>query len=279
MSTPLALISPAMAVPSRYYHRLVDAFAAVGWTAVILPRRGIDPDDTAPSRARDWSYADEADDLLAELARLRAADPHRPIVVVGHSLGAQLFVAAARRADADLPDGFVAIAASVPWFRHYAGVGVVEYAMAAAVPVVTGALGYWPRPGFGAPAARTLMREWARMVRRGHTPFPAGEPVRLPTLAVRLAGDRLVTTAAAEHFESCIDPESLTTWTYTTDRCPPDGSVDHVRWVRTPAPVVNRIVTWWAGQSDDGESRERARRNVSTSAATMPTAATPIIDA
>ena len=42
VQTPVVLISPAMAVPSRLYAPLVDAFAARGGDADALPRRGFE---------------------------------------------------------------------------------------------------------------------------------------------------------------------------------------------------------------------------------------------
>ncbi len=245
---PTVLISPAMAVPGRFYRPLVEAFELHGWTTTIAGRRGIETDTARPSRANDWSYDDEADDLADAIARVRDDDPTRPVVVVGHSLGAQLTAILARRPGGTRPDAIVTVAASVPWFRLYPHGGVVELCTASVVPIVTGVVGHWPTPGFGAPAPRTLMRQWARMVRTGRSPFDDGPPVDVPTLAARLADDRLVTGAAAERFERAIRPECLSTWTYTSEHCPPGGSTHHVGWVRTPGPVVERIVGWWTEQ-------------------------------
>ncbi|GAB08352.1 hypothetical protein GOARA_008_00520 [Gordonia araii NBRC 100433] len=243
-----------MGVPAKFYRPLVDAIAERGWPVSVVPRRGIEPGDEPPSRRNDWSYADEAGDLAAAVAAIRTSDPTRRIVVLGHSLGAQL--CAQISSDPDLahgrPDGFVTVAGSVPWFRCYP-LTDPAYLLAAAVPVVTTVEGRWPANLFGGPTPRTLMREWARMVRTGATPFPdpddgtggaSGSPI--PTLAVRLPDDRLVTTPAAEMLERHFAERVLTVWNYPRHLCPPDGSTDHVKWVRTPGPVVDRIVDWWA---------------------------------
>ncbi|RPA19761.1 alpha/beta hydrolase [Gordonia sp. OPL2] len=281
---PTVLISPAMAVPSRYYRPLAECLTEfAGWVETV-PRRGVGDGARRPSRGHDWSYADEADDLAAAVTRARAQRPGHPVLVLGHSLGAHLCAMIGRRTDGSAPDAVVTVAASVPWYRHYSRGGLIEHATGTAVPVVTAVAGYWPAPGFGAPAPRTLMREWARMVRTGVTPFDDGPPLRIPTLAVRLEGDRLVTPAAADHFERCVERDVLSTWTYTIEECPPGASTGHVQWVRSPAPVVERIVRWWAEAQDPvGPTREATRdpvrRNVSTTAYTTPSAASPIIDA
>jgi predicted alpha/beta hydrolase len=283
-TAPSVLISPAMAVPSRYYRPLVECLTDVAGCVDTVSRRGIGDGSRRASRGNDWSYADEADDLAAAVVRARTERPERPVLVLGHSLGAHLCAILGRRADGSSPDALVTVAASVPWFRHYPRGGLVEYATGIAVPVVTAAVGHWPTPGFGAPAPRTLMREWARMVRTGVTPFDDGPPIRIPTLAVRLDGDRLVTPAAADHFERCVDPDALSSWTYTLEQCPPGGSAGHVLWVRSPAVIVEHIMRWWAGdQVPAGPTREAAReparRNVSATAYTTPSTASPIIDA
>lgn len=244
---PHVLIAPAMGVPARYYRALEDAFAQHDWSATTVPRRGLDTDTRPPSRRHDWAYADESADLVAAVKRCRADDPTRPVIVLGHSLGAQLCAHIAVVADeASQPDGFVTVAGSLPWHRHYPRGGVAEYAVAAAVPIVTAIVGYWPTPGFGAPTPRTLMREWARMVRTGRLPFGArGKPGTVPTLAVRLDADVLVPPGAAAALEECFADDSRTVWTYTEKDCPPGGSRHHLRWVRTPDVVVDHICDWW----------------------------------
>ncbi|GAC70306.1 serine aminopeptidase domain-containing protein [Gordonia soli] len=270
---PTVLVSPAMAVPARVYRHLVAAFADVGWSAEVVARRGIDDGSDAPSRRNDWSYADESADLAAAVRRVRA-DRSGSVIVVGHSLGAQLAIHLAAT-NPQQPDGIVTVAGSIPHFRHYPWCGVRELAVAEAVVIRTATAGYWPTPGFGAPAPRTLMREWARMVLSGQAPFPVDGRVTTPTLSIRLAGDALVSAPAARHLESAIAAAARTVWTYGDADRPEGGSLDHIRWARTPQPVVARVRDWWVHR----ENTARARRNESPTAYTMPSTASPIIDA
>lgn len=250
---PHVLISPAMGVPAKFYRPLVAAFGEHGWASTVIARRGIEPGDLAPSRAHDWSYADEAGDLADAIRDLRREDPDRPVLVVGHSLGAQLcaLLDVLPGASDARPDGYATVAGSVPRYRYYPGERARMLLLASSVPVVTAARGHWPAGAFGGPTPRTLMRQWARMMRTGELPATDGlEQGRVggarPVLAVRLEGDALVTPAAAERLERCFPPGSLTGWTYRKSQCPPEGSTDHVRWARTPGPVVERIVEWWS---------------------------------
>lgn len=244
---PHVLVSPAMAVPSRFYRPLVAAFEDVGWSAQALGRRGFEPDGRTASRADDWSYADEIDDLADAVRAARRAEPARPVLVLGHSLGAQLAVGLQQRDDTTVhADGLVMVGASTPHHRFYPYGGLPMLAFASAIPLVTQGLGHLPKPAFGAPGARTLMREWARFVRTGGPPFEVREPVTTPALVVHLQGDAYAVSAANKRFvEQFLDPAAVTRWVYTRDAVPDGGSTDHVRWVKHPGVVVDRVVTWW----------------------------------
>ncbi|MEE4025683.1 alpha/beta fold hydrolase [Gordonia sp. PKS22-38] len=254
MESPSVIVSPAMAVPSRHYRRLVEEFARHGWRADVVPRRGMEPDVPPASRTLDWGYTEEAGDLAAAIVEVRRAEPTRPVLVVGHSLGAQLAAMLADGPAESRPDGVVSVAGSVPWFRLYSRDALPVLAVALLVGPVTAVVGHWPAAGFGGPGPRTLMREWARMVRRGRAPFATRPTADVPLLAVRLAGDRLVTAPAAELYESRFLPRRRTVWNYTADDVPEGGSLDHVRWVKTPGAVVDHVVQWWAGQYDGTDS-------------------------
>lgn len=254
---PKIIISPAMAVPARAYRRLLGALDEIGWSADVAPRRGIEEGDTAPSRAVDWSFNDEVDDLAAAVRTARNSQPDQPVLVLGHSFGAQLG-AALLTGETPIkccPDGLITVGASVPHFRHFPRLGLRELAVAEAVSVGTAIAGYWPKPGFGAPTPRTLMRQWARMVYAGKAPFPVDGRITIPTLAVRLDDDDLVPVRAAEHFERAVTPEHLETWTYGRADCPVGGSIGHIGWLRTPRPVVEKIQRWARFVASEGLTR------------------------
>lgn len=247
VSTPIVLVSPAMAVPSRFYRPLVSAFEDIGWSARALGRRGFEPDTPVASRAADWSYADEIADLAEAVAAARREDAGRPVLVLGHSLGAQLAIGLQRSVDpSGAADGLVLVGASVPHHRYYPYGGLPMLAFATAVPIATRFLGHLPKPAFGAPGAATLMSEWARFVRTGEPPFDASAPVTTPTFVVHLQGDAYAVSAANKRFiAQFLEPTSVTRWVYTQDATPQGGTTDHVQWVRHPSVVVDRVARWW----------------------------------
>lgn len=253
MTAPIVLVGPAMAVPSRYYRPLVEEIESRGWSARALARRGFEPDEPVASRRDDWSYADEIADLAAAVDAARAEDPDRPVIVLGHSLGGHIAIAHALHHSP--PDGIVTVGASVPHFRQYPLGGVPVLAAGLMVGPLTTAFGYLPKPAFGAPGARTLMREWGRWNLTGRVPFDVPRLVDVPSLVIRLQGDPYAVPRAIDAFaDRFLDPATTTRWTYRRSEVPEGGTTHHVRWVRSPGPVVDRIVEWAAQDPESSGS-------------------------
>ena len=253
------LIAPAMSVPARVYRRLEQALTESGFDARVIARRGVEEGSTPPSRTADWSYEDEAADLADAIAGARADVAGTRVVVIGHSLGAQLIAMVAQSAD-HAPDGIVTVGASVPSFRHYGIRGAALGAIGAAVMPVSGVVGHWPRQGFGGPTPRTLMRQWARMVLTGRAPFALDRSIETPTLSIRLDADEIVTDGAAAAFDAAFSPEAITHWRYDDAQCPAGGNTTHIGWVRTPEIVAARIAEWWGSPHSRCAGGHRVRR-------------------
>lgn len=244
MPAPLVLISAAMAVPSGYYRAVIAAFEERGWAARALPTRGFERGAPIASRQHDWSYADEMAEIADVVAEARAEEPERPVILIGHSLGAQ--IGAGHELHHPASDGFVAIGASIPHFRSYPHAGLPVLFMGVSVPIAARAFGYVPKPFFGAPGARTLMREWARFVRTGRPPYTVPHRVKTPSLVVQLQGDTYAVSKANKVFvDTLLDPATSTRWVYAKDAVPEGGTTHHVMWAKTPGPVVDKIVDWW----------------------------------
>lgn len=255
MSDPLVLVAPAMAVGSRYYRPLVEAFGERGWQATALPRRGFEPGGPRASRREDWSYGDEVAVVTEAVAAARVERPDRPVVLLGHSLGGQLSLA--HQLGPSPADGLVAVGGCLPHHVLWPWRGPQVALMGGVVvPVLTAVRGYLPPPAFGAPGARTLMREWGRMALTGRTPFPCDGRVTSPSLLVSLEDDGLAPRRAVDAFAArFFDPAVTTRWHRRLDEVPPGASNDHLAWVRSPVSVVDRVVAWWEDSGRTGTAR------------------------
>lgn len=251
---PVVVVAPAMAVGSRYYRPLVESFREHGWEAVVLPRRGFEDGDPRASRRHDWSYQDEIDVIAGTIAAQRRQAPRRPVILLGHSLGGQM--AAGHELNHLPADGLVAVGASLPYHRTYPWGGPHVLAMGAVVvPVLTRLFGYLPKPAFGGPGARTLMREWAHMAVTGQPPFTVDGVIGTPSLHVSLARDVYAPQSSVGHYvDRLFDPRQVTRWHYCDEEAVDGASNDHTGWVRTPAPVVERVVAWWEHVNGDDQA-------------------------
>ncbi len=166
------------------------------------------------------------------------------MILIGHSLGSQ--IVAGHQLHHPPADGFVAIGASVPYFRSYRLGGMPVLLVGLTVPVVARIRGFVPKPVFGGPGARTLMREWARFVRTGKPPFTVPHKITTPTFVINLEGDTYSVAKANRLFiKKFLDPARTTKWLYRKDEAPEGGNTHHVLWGKTPGPVVDKIVDWW----------------------------------
>ncbi|MFG2821648.1 alpha/beta fold hydrolase [Kitasatospora sp. NPDC048365] len=254
LTDPIVLIAPAMAIGSGYYRPLVEEFESRGWGAQALTRRGFEKGRPRASRTNDWTYADEIDDIAREVAAVRTRNPGRPVLLLGHSLGGQLV---AGHELTHIPaDGVVTVGGAIPHYRHFRMGGVEIATMAAlVVPTTTAVLGYLPKPAFGGPGARTMMREWSRMVLTRQMPFRTDRMITTPALIVSLDNDQLSPLAAVDDFTGHLfHPSAVARWHYRDDQVPPGASNDHIAWVRTPGTVVHRILAWWADASSERAS-------------------------
>lgn len=245
-AAPLVLIAPAMAIGSGYYGPLVEEFQRHGWQARALGRRGFERGRPRAGRDVDWTYHDEIVDVAGAVAAARQEHPQRPVLLLGHSLGGQL--AAGHELNHAPADGVITVGSAIPYYPHFGWGGVPLAVMAAAVvPLATAIFGYLPKPVFGGPGARSLMREWARMVLTGNPPFGVDGRIDTPALVISLAGDEYSPLRTVDDFaERLFAPEVVTRWHYRDDEVPAGASNDHITWVRSPELVVDRVLSWWA---------------------------------
>lgn len=259
-TAPAILVLPAMGVAASYYDRLLDALAACGVTAACADLRGIGASTVRASRATDFGYDVLVSDAAAAALALRAAAPRaRALHLLGHSLGGHVaLLLLARRALADAPDGVALVACGSPYHRAFGrgARGVLTFAHVARATAEV--VGHFPgrRFGFGGREARTLIREWSRLVRRGAFELDAWSGAEPPEAALARVDARLL--AIGVDGDSFAPPASLDALVAMVPRAHVErvvvragagGRAAHHRWARRPDDVAARVAAWLGGSA------------------------------
>lgn len=246
---PAVLVLPGVAVGARYYLPLARALAAEGMDVALTELRGQGESTYRIGRSGGPAgyHESAAEDIPLALDTMRRRFGDRPVVVLGHSMGAQLGVYHLARHDPRVA-GLVAVASQSPFHRGYPDPMRRRLRLGSVLmPTVGRVLGYVPGRFFGAsgkvPVSR--IRDWARLAATGvmqparaDLDYPAAlARVTVPALAVVIADDPLGPESAAAQLLALL-PAARTS--LETEPEP----LGHNSWARRPAAVVARVLAW-----------------------------------
>ena len=246
---PAVLVLPGIAVGARYYLPLARALADAGVDVAITELRGQGESTHRVGRnggAAGYHESAGEDVPLAVEAMQRELGP-RPVLLLGHSMGAQIGVYHLARRD-PLVVGLIAVAAQSPFHRGYPREFGRKLRLGSIVMPIVGRLaGHVPGQFFGAtgrvPADR--VRDWARLAATG-VMQPARADldyldglarVTVPALAVVIADDPLAPESAARNLLALLPAASTT---LESERQP----LGHNAWARRPDEIVARVLVW-----------------------------------
>lgn len=241
---------PALGVPASYYEPLALRLASSALAVVTADLRGVGRSSVRPRRGVDFGYARLVDDAATIVCSIRRDLP-APICLLGHSLGGHVGALLAGRREG-LVDRLVLAACGTPYWRRFPpAIGFGVLALALATRALGAALGYVPgnRLGFGGTEAAQLMAEWGRLARRGRFDIDGfdGEAaladVRVPVLAVSIAGDRMAPSRAVDHLVGKLRQARCERRHVTADLAD-RRALDHFRWARFPEGVARLVAEW-----------------------------------
>ena len=247
---PLAvLVVPGIAVGARYYLPLARALAAGGVDTAVTELRGQGESSYRVARGSGPAgyHESAAQDLPAALDGLERALGPRRVVLLGHSMGAQIGVYHLARRDRRVV-GLIGVATQSPYHRGFpAETGRRLRVGAAILPLIGLVTGSVPARFLGGTGAQptSRMRDWARLVARGtlqparaDIDYPAAlREVTVPILLVAIAGDEQAPESAGRELLRLVPSAPGRIDLETTE-------LGHNRWARTPEPVVRRVLAW-----------------------------------
>ena len=268
---PAILVLPGIAVGARYYLPLARALATEGVDVAITELRGQGESTYRIGRRSGPAgyHESAAEDIPLALDAIEQRLGRRSVVLLGHSMGAQIGVYHLARHDRRVA-GLIAVAAQSPFHRGFPGsFGHKLRAASVILPALGWLAGHVPGQFFGAtgkiPADR--VRDWSRLAGRGvmqparaDRDYPAGlARVTVPALAVVIADDLLAPAGAARNLLAML-PAARTTLELEPE------ALGHNAWARRPAEVVARVLAWIDREvgtaipiGDDGEEVDAGR--------------------
>jgi len=239
----VVLLLPALGTPAAYYQAFAEALNAAGYSVLSPELPGTGASLPRPARGVDYGYLDLVERYLPPLAALaRDRAPGLPLLLAGHSLGAQIEALALLRGGVRA-DALLAIASCHIHYRNWDGVDRFKvYSAALLATLLAASLGFFPgrRLGFGGPQPAHLMRDWSATIRGGRFPGqtrPQSQPGMPPALALAYEGDFMSPPRAAAELAAMVGGE-----TQVLNRSWPGSA--HFSWCRHPGPTVAAIERW-----------------------------------
>ena len=239
----MAIVVPAMGTTASFYQQFAEALTKRGFTVHSPELPGTGASRPRPSRKINYGYRDLVETYLPEIVNSeKQAANGAPVILIGHSLGSQIGTLAVAGGTIEI-DALVTIAGGNIHYRHWDGAGAAKLLFASALfSSLTRVFGYLPGQyvGFGGPQARTLIREWSKIIRTGsfsHIADVSAYSSGTPMLAVGIEGDTFAPEKSVSKLAGILNGDVVMmpkTW---------QGN-PHSSWVRNPGEIVSRIMDW-----------------------------------
>lgn len=254
----VAVLSPAMAVPRRFYSDFAQALAEQGIATLVYDYRGMGGSRPERLRGAPFELAHWGElDLDAAIGWVRSGLAPERLYLIGHSVGGQIVGLApqARHADA-----LLSVAAQSGWWGHWSGSGKLGMFLLwhAAIPLLARSFGLFPaRLVLGQDLPAGVARQWARWGRdpaylRGrHAPASASnfDAIRAPLLAIGIARDGFAPRPAIESMLAWF-PNARSELREVGFRDARGRRLDHFSWFKPEvgAPFWRECVDWLDAQ-------------------------------
>jgi len=239
----VAVVVPAMGTTASFYQPFAEALVTNGFSVLSPELPGTGASRPRPSRKSNYGYRDLVETYLPEIVNTAKQTARgAPLILMGHSLGAHIGTLAIASGTVEV-DALVTIAGGNIHYRNWNGAGAAKVLFASALfSSLTRVFGYLPGQyvGFGGPQARTLIREWSKIIRTGsfsHIADVSAYSGGTPMLAIGIEGDTFAPEKSVATLAGILDGDVgivPKTW---------KGN-PHSSWARHPGETVSRVVEW-----------------------------------
>jgi predicted alpha/beta hydrolase len=247
------LLLPGMGLSARQYISFGQALAERSVEVFIHEWRGLGASSLRAGRNADWGYRELLDfDLGSALAEVRKVVTDRPLIIAGHSLGAQLacLLAASHPQKAD---GIVIVAGGSPYWKKFPmHKGLPLYAGFHLMPLIARIVGHYPGRtlGFAGREARSVVSDWALSGSSGRYQPPDIDrdleaemaTLTIPVLGLRMEMDWFVPEASLTWLLKKMPRCTITSQIVKASDM--QGPADHYGWMTDPGATVECIGEW-----------------------------------
>lgn len=242
---------PALGVAARHYIPLAEALASRGIAVFLHEMRGNGSSNLRASRQTDWGYREIlAVDLPRSVATMASHSSEAPLIIGGHSIGAQ-FAACYAGLHPDTFERLWLVASGSPYWRNFPAPKRYAFPFALQfVPWLSDLRGTFPGRalGFGGDEARTLMRDWAK-VGLGNRYAAAGLEVDLEAALSRVTAriDAVLLDrdwfAPRRSMQALLDKmPHANSRIRTLDSAALGVRADHFAWMKQPQAVCETLL-------------------------------------
>lgn len=237
------ILVPALGTAARVYQPFAKELTTHGFSVLLSELPGTGASQPRPSWKADYGYRDLIETYLpAIVSHAREYAEGTPVIVIGHSLGAQAATLAVAGQSIEV-EALVTVAGGHIHFRNWQGAGRAKVLFGAGLfSSLTYLFGYLPGQyfGFGGPQARTLIREWARIIFSGHFPHIApslNDTASTPSLCIGYEKDDYAPEKSLSALAAILNSEVeilIADW---------PGN-PHSSWIKNPTATVRLIDQW-----------------------------------
>jgi predicted alpha/beta hydrolase len=232
-----------MGTASGFYQPFAEELVSHRITALLAELPGTGASRPRPSWKVNYGYRDLVESYLPGLVRVaREIGQGAPVVLMGHSLGAHAGALAVATGSIDI-DALVTYAGGNIHYRNWQGVEATKVFLAAGLfSSLSGLFGHLPGQhlGFGGPQARTLIREWSKIIFTGrfsHIYDRMMADPHVPVLCIGFQGDGLAPEKSVAGLAQVLNGE--------TEILPVNWPGNpHSSWARNPVETVSKTDEW-----------------------------------